>query len=225
MPEALLEYSVLSFDVWVNSILAFIAVVGFITSLVFSIKSNRNLNQQIRLQNHPILKLMESGEEKSRRVLEIKNIGTGPAFSVKLFSDFIEKHKDFMSLEPIDPRGFNYLGIQETHSLESGDHLDLTAAILNLLKESKKKDYAYYSVVYYEDIFGDSYVCESWITLRNENTLVYDTASPRMLSKNEIKVLNPEKYKKRDKQGIFVTIEKLSNHIKNIKSKIAGGRK
>lgn len=36
MPEALLEYSVLSFDVWVNSILAIIAVAGFITSLVFS---------------------------------------------------------------------------------------------------------------------------------------------------------------------------------------------
>lgn len=77
MPEALLEYSVLSFDVWVNSILAIIAVAGFITSLVFSIKSNRNLNQQIRLQNHPILKLMESGEEKSRKVLEIKILGLG----------------------------------------------------------------------------------------------------------------------------------------------------
>lgn len=199
MAEALFKFNVLSIDLWINGTLALVAVAGFITSLVFSIKSNSNLNQQIKLQNHPILKLREVEEKKPKRVLEIKNIGTGPAFNVKYISGIIEEQKNFVSIEPTDPLNFGSLGIHETYQLEFEEQYDLRSVFLQFAKERTDQEHMIYTLVYYEDIFGEMYVSEARVTLRFNNVLVFYTDSPRRLSKKEIRTLikemSEEKYK------------------------------
>lgn len=200
MAEALLKFNILSIDLWINGTLAIVAVAGFITSLVFSIKSNSNLNQQIKLQNRPILKLREVEEMKPKRVLEIKNIGTGPAFNLKYISGIIEQQKNFVSIEPTDPLNFGSLGIHETYQLEFEEKYDLRSVFLQFAKERTDQEHMIYTLVYYEDIFGDSYVSEARVTLRFNNVLVFDTDPPRRLSKKEIRILIKEMSEEKNKR-------------------------
>ncbi len=142
MAKLLSELNTLSFDVFVNAILASIAVAGFITSLFFSIKTNKNLNQQIKLQSHPILKLREVEEKKPKRVLEIKNIGTGPAFNVKYVAGIIEEGTDLMSIEPLDPVSLNSIGVHEQELVEFEEQYDLRSVLLRYVKERTEKEHS-----------------------------------------------------------------------------------
>lgn len=192
MAKLLSELNTLSFDVFVNAILASIAVAGFITSLFFSIKTNKNLNQQIKLQSHPILKLREVEEKKPKRVLEIKNIGTGPAFNVKYVAGIIEEGTDLVSIQPLDPINLNSIGIHEQELVEFEEQYDLRSVLLRYVKERTEKEHSLYSLVYYEDLFGERYVSEAKVTLKFDNVLAFNAAPPRKLSKKELKTLAKE---------------------------------
>lgn len=192
MPEEFLEYCALSFDVWIDRIIAFVAVAGFITSLVFSIKSNNSLKKQIKLQSYPILRLSEVEEKQPKRVLAIKNIGTGPAFNIKFVTGMIEENKDLPNIQPLDPINLNSLGVFEQHILEYEDEYDLRNVFLRYAKEKTGKVYTFYSIVYYEDIFGDSHMSEARVTLKFDNILVSNTDSPKIISDREFKTLIKE---------------------------------
>lgn len=189
MAEALFTINLLSIELWINGALAIVAVAGFITSLIFSIIANKNLNYQIRLQSRPILKLSEVEDMKPKRILEVKNIGTGPAFNMKYVAGLIDEQKDFRSIKPIDPISFNSLGVHETHRIEFETENNFQAVLLQLITEVREQTYMLYTLIYYEDIFGDCYTSEAYVTLKQDNVLVLDTNQPKKLTKKQIKML------------------------------------
>lgn len=225
MAKLLSELNTLSFDVFVNAILASIAVAGFITSLFFSIKTNKNLNQQIKLQSHPILKLREVEEKKPKRVLEIKNIGTGPAFNVKYVAGIIEEGTDLMSIEPLDPVSLNSIGVHEQELVEFEEQYDLRSVLLRYVKERTEKEHSLYSLVYYEDLFGERYVSEAKVTLKFDNVLAFNAAPPRKLTNKELKTLAKEMSKEESRNKKHEKVRKDLNNLVNKAKKIAGGRK
>lgn len=190
--EAISDRTIQIIDIIINAIIALVAIVGFITSLVFSIKSNNSVKKQIRLQSYPMLRLSEVEEKQPKRVLAIKNIGTGPAFNIKYVTGMIEENKDLPNIQPLDPISLNTLGVFEQHLVEYEDEYDLRNVFLRYAKEKTDKAYAFYSIVYYEDIFGDSHMSEARVTLKSDNMLVFNTDSPKIIFDREFKTLIKE---------------------------------
>ncbi len=222
MGTALIAFNHLPIELRLNLILAIVAVVGFLSSFYFSVKSNNNLNQQIKLQNHPILKLKVVEEKRSERILAIENIGTGTALNVMYIAGAIEEQKGFRSIKPEDPKSIGSLGVHEKGWVDESERF--LSTFLQYAKENTDRKIIKHSLVYYDDILGNSYVTEARLLLEFNNIQLLDSFSPREVSKKELKSLVKKNYKESKLSRQQGQISKAWSYITDNIKRNAGGK-
>ncbi|MFH5836724.1 hypothetical protein ACHAL6_11690 [Proteiniclasticum sp. C24MP] len=181
---------ILTIDIWLNGIIAAVAVLGFAASLYFSRASLRKVHEQINLQNRPVLKLRVLTEMKPKRQVEIINIGTGPAFNVKYVSSIMEESSGLLGLKVMNAHEIGSLGVNEAYQLEFNEDIGFPAVYIKYAKEMTDMEHDLFTPILYEDIFGERYVSENRVKVGYDNVLIYKSNPPRNLTKEEQRKVN-----------------------------------
>lgn len=180
----------LTIDIWLNGIIAAVAVLGFVASLYFSRASLRKVNEQIDLQNRPVLKMRVLTKMKPKRQVEIVNIGTGPAFNVKYVSSIMEEGSGLLGLKVMNAHDIGSLGVNESYHMEFNEDFGFPAVFIKYAKEVTDMEHDLFTPILYEDIFGECYVSENRVKVGYDNVLIYKSNPPRKLTKEEQRKVN-----------------------------------
>lgn len=190
MLREVLNTVMLNIDIWLDRIIALVAVLGFLASLYFSRASLRKANEQIDLQNRPVLKLRVLTEMKPKRQVEIVNIGTGPAFNVKYVSSIMEEGSGLLGLKVMNAHEIGSLGVNENYQMEFDEDFGYPAVFIKYAKEMTDMEHDLFTPILYEDIFGERYVSDNRVKVGYDNVLIYKSDAPRKLTKEEERKVN-----------------------------------
>lgn len=170
----------------IDSVVAIVAVAGFIVSFYFSWRSNQALKTQMNLQQLPFFKIGSNLNDETQKSLTIKNIGSGPAIEVyHLFCTTSENTSVMSYLKEAIITVLGSFGIGESETITYEGEDKMSSITLQYITEKMSKTMIGSGAIIYSDIFGNSYVVEYNMVLRNQNVMLTILPSPRALTKKE----------------------------------------